>query len=315
MTQRQLSPLVEGAFLALITAGLGALAIYFFPVKFLVDYIWGIPRIIIVKKHDLRIGLLTLLTAFFIIWLLTNPVMTLLLVIELAPLALAYALLFKHKVSPGVTLLSGAVVAIVSDLVTVLGYLYLAKVNLLPTDETLRMQAQQFAEMYTKFGMNAEQAKQLVDSAVKLAMMLIPSTLAIVAVFRAFLSYILAAKVLRKLNYSVATLPRFSEWKLPWYLIWSLILGVGMSLLGDYYQIKMLGDIGKNLVFVVIPLFLVIGAAVMTHFFQTWQIAYWLKLVLVIIALIYFNSSLVLLVLIGIFDPVVSFRKRNRFKE
>lgn len=315
MTQKRVSPLVEGAFLALIAAGLGALAIYFFPVKFLVDYIWGIPLIIIVKKYSLRTGLLTLATTFFVTWLLTDPVMTLLLIVELAPLALAYAMLFKNKVRPGVTLLSGVVVALVSDLVTVMGYLYLAKVHLIPTAEALAMQAQQFAELYTKFGMNAEQAKQLSDMAVKLTLMLIPSTLATVAIFRAFLTYIVATKVLRKLNYKVATLPPFSEWRLPWYSIWSLILGLGLSLAGDEYKIKILGDIGKNLVFVVVPLFLVIGIAVLTHFFKGWRIPSWMKIVLVITGFINFSASMVLLVLVGMFDPVVSFRKWNRPKE
>lgn len=315
MTQQRVSPLVEGAFLALITAGLGVLAIYFFPVKFLVDYIWGIPIIIIVKKYNLQIGLLTLATVFFITWLLTDPVMTLLLIVELAPLALVYALFFKQEVRPGVTLLSGVVVALLSDLVMILGFMYLAKVQIIPTDEALKMQAQQFAEMYAKFGMNAEQSKQLVDSAVKLTKMVIPSTLAIAAIFRAFLTYILAARILRKLNYRAATLPPFSEWRLPWYSIWSLILGVGMSLVGDEYKIKIVGDIGKNLVFVVIPIFLVIGIAVMTHFFLAWRIPSWLKVVLVIIGLINFSTSLILLVLIGMLDPVVSFRQWNRSKE
>jgi uncharacterized protein YybS (DUF2232 family) len=306
---------VEGAFLALITAGLGALAIYFFPVKFVVDYIWGIPLIIIVKKYNIRTGLLTLATTFIITWLLTDPVMTLLLIVELAPLALVYAFLFKQEVRPGVTLLSGVVVAVVSDIVTILGFLYLANVHLIPTDEALRMQAQQFADFYTKLGMDAVQAKQLVDSAVKLTKVLIPSSLATVAIFRAFLSYILAVNVLRRLNFKAATLPSFSEWRLPWYSIWSVILGLGMTLAGDEYKVKMVSDIGKNLIFIVIPLFLVIGIAVMTHFFKTWQIPSWLKGLLVLIAGINFSTSLIMLVLIGMFDPVLSFRKWIRSKE
>jgi len=307
--------LVEGAFLALIIAGLGALAIYFFPIKFLVDYIWGIPLIIIVKKYNLGIGLLTLATTFFITWMLTDPIMTLLLVVKLAPLALVYALLFKGEVRPGVTLLSGVIVALLSDLVTLLGYMYLAQVPIIPSDEALRMQTQQFAEFYTKFGMDAEQARQLVDSAVKLSLMLIPSTLAVVAIFRAFLTYILAAKVLRKMNYGVAALPPFSDWRLPWYSIWSIILGLGMSLAGDEYQIKILSDIGKNLIFIFIPLFMVTGIAVVTKFFKTWRIPSWLKGLLVFLGLINFGTTLVLFALIGMFDPLVSFRKWNSSKE
>ncbi|MHB9093518.1 MAG: YybS family protein [Eubacteriales bacterium] len=316
MTQQQrVSPLVEGAFLALIMALMGALAIYFMPVKFLIDYVWGIPLIVIVKRYNIRTGLLTLTTTLFITGMLTDPVMTLLLVVKLAPLALAYSLLFKREVSPGVALAGGVVVCLISDFLTILGYLYLAKISIIPTEQALQMQAQQFAMLYTKIGIDAVQAKQLAQSAVQLTLALVPSTLAVASVVRAFLTYILAVKVLRKLDYRVAPLPSFREWRIPWYSVWVLIIGLVMSLAGDQYKLTTLATIGKNLVFIVIPLFLLIGLAVIAHFMKVWEIPRWIKILLLVTAVINLTGSLVLVILVGVFDPLVTFRKWKRPKD
>lgn len=310
--QQRVRPIVEGAFLALITAMLGALAIYFLPVKFLVDYIWGIPIIIIIKKYNIRIGMLTLMTTFFLTWMFTEPVTTFALVVQLAPLAIAYGLLFKYESSPGTVLFAGSVVSILSTMLAVLGFVYIAGVDYIPTEEFFRMQAQQIAEIYTKYGlMTAAESKVYAETMTKLVIALIPSMLAVGAVVRAFVTYIITVKVFRKLNYRVTSLPPFREWTLPWYSIWLVIAGLGLSLVGDQYGLNTLAVIGKNMLFIVVPLFFVIGLAVVVNYFRSWQMPKWMKVFLVVMILINLGGALILLTIIGLFDPVVSFRKRR----
>lgn len=310
--QQRLNPLTEGAFMALITAVIGALAIWFLPVKFLVDFIWGIPIIVITKRYDLRTGLLTLGATFFITALITGPVMTLILLMELAPLAAAYAILFKYKKSPGTTLIVGVVVSIISDLITILGYFYFLDMLIVPTEQELRAHVEQFVSLYTGLGMDMNQARAMVETAIRLTLVLIPSTLAIVAVIRAFFTYLVAARVLRRLNYKIDGLRPFSSWQIPWYSVWVLIAGLVMSLAGDHYKLGTVAAIGKNMVFISSPLFFIIGLSVGTYFFRKWQIPKWTKVLLVIIAFINFSGTLVLFTLIGLFDPLVSFRNRWR---
>lgn len=314
MTQPQrVRPLVEGALLALITAMMGALAIYFLPVKFLVDYIWGIPIIIIIKRYDFRTGMLTLITTFLITWMLTDPVTTLLLILELAPLAIAYGLLFKHEISPGTVLLIGSAVSILSTALTVLGFIYIAKINVLPSEEVLRTQVQQSAAIYTKLGIvSAQEAKAIAESTVKLTLALIPSVLAVASIVRSFFTYIITVKVFRKLNYKANPLPPFSEWSLPWYSIWFVIAGLGLSIIGDQYKLYSVAVAGKNLVFIVFPMFFMTGLSVTTYFVKSWKIPLWMKLFMGIFAFVNFSGTIVLLTLLGLFDPVVSFRKRKK---
>lgn len=307
--QQQVRPLVEGAFLALITAILGALAIYFLPVKFLVDYIWGIPIIIIIKRYNLRTGLLTLVTTFLLTWVFTQPVMTLLLLVELAPLALAYGVLFKKDIAPGIILFTGLIVSVISTVLTVLGFLYIAGINLIPTEEVLRLQAQQSVNIYKELGLiNAADTKQMVDMTAKFMLALIPSALAIASLIRAFFTYIITVRVLRRLGYKTSSLPSFSEWRLPWYSIWLIIVGVGLSLLGDSFNQDVVATIGKNIVFIVIPLFFTIGLSVATSFFKSWKAPMWIKIFIGLVSLLNFSGSLVIFTIIGLFDPVVSFR-------
>lgn len=310
MTEHQrVRPLVEGAFLALITAILGALAIYFLPVKFLVDYIWGIPIIIIIKRYNLKIGMLTLTTTFLLTWMFTEPVTTLLLVVELAPMALAYGLLFKNDISPGTVLVTGSIVSLFSTILTVLGFIYIAGINIIPTKEFLLLQAQQAIDTYENMGLiNPADSKQMVEMTLKFMTVLIPSALVMASVIRAFFTYIITVRVLRRLGYKAQSLPSFSEWRLPWYSIWLVIAGLGLILIGDYYKLSVIATTGKNMIFIIIPVFLTVGLAVGASFFKSWNAPGWIKTFIVLVSLLNLSGTLVIFTIIGLFDPVVSFR-------
>lgn len=310
---QRVRPLIEGAILALITAILGALAIYFLPVKFLVDFVWGIPIILIIKRYDLRLGLLTLITTFFITWIFTEPVTTMLLIVELAPLALAFGLLFKYETSPGTNLFVGSLVSIVSTVLTILGFSYIAHINMLPTEQALRMQMEQTVSVYNQLGLiDKAQANILIDTSVKLMLTLFPSALAIASILRSLFTYIVAVKVLGKLNYEIRPLPPFREWRLPWYSVWAVIIGLGMSLIGDQFKLAVVSAIGKNIIFIVVPVFCIIGISVAAYFLYAWKIPSWAKVLLVVTSIINLSGSIILFTFLGMFDPVVSFRSRKK---
>lgn len=317
MTQQQrINPLVEGAFLAAITATIGILAIFLLPVKFLFDFAWGIPAILIIKRHNLQVGLLTLCVAGLLTLLFAGPLMSALLFVELAPLALAYGVLFKTGSSPGRAVLIGIVVSAISTVALIFLLLYLDPVSVFPDEATLREQSEIVAGMYSKLGlMNIEDTNYFAQVSVNAVRIFIPSFFVFSAVIRAVVTYVIAGRVIRRLGYGVNPLPPFSRWKLPWYFTWVLILGLGLTLAGDQYKLETAAFVGKITVFSVLPLFFAIGLAVVTHFFKTWKIPAWLKVFLGIAAFINLSGSLVLFTLIGIFDPLIPFRNRKKPKE
>ena len=308
--------MVEGALLAAITAVMGALAIHLIPVKFLVDFIWGIPLILIVKRHNLRIGLLTMAVTFVITWFLAGPLMTLLLLVELAPLAMIYALFIKKNSAPGTTLAAGIVISIISAVVTILGYYYLAGITLVPTELAVRAQIGQIMDMYQKLGIDPGQSEILAENVIRMAVVLVPMTIAVASVIRALLTYTLAVGVLRRLGHPVRSLPRFTSWRLPWYSVWPFIIGLLMSLLGDYFKVQIVAAIGKNLILLLAPLFFILGVAVSAYFLNSWHIPRWAKILIFVVAFLNLDGTIVLIALLGIFDPLVSFRLwRRRPKE
>ncbi len=314
--QQRVHPLAEGAFMALLTAFMGALAIYFLPVKFLFDFAWVIPVIIIIRRHNLRTGLLTMVTAYILTWLFTEPASAALLFVELGPLALAYGLLFKYQTSPGQTMAAGIVVSALAAVVLILILLYIEPASVFPSEQLLRQQAERVASFYTNAGLlGIEDAKMYANMSVALSRIFIPGFLILSAVIRGVISYILAVRVLRRLSYRIAPLPPFSEWRLPWYSVWLLITGLGMAVAGDQFNWRGISLTGKIAVFSVAPVFFVIGLAVITYFFKTWKIPTWSKILLGIIAVINPTGSIILFILIGIFDPLVSFRRRFSSKE
>lgn len=309
--QQGVHPLAEGAFMALLTAFMGALAIYFLPVKFLFDFAWGIPLIIIIYRHNIRTGLLAMVTAYILTWLFTEPASAALLFLELGPLALAYGLLFKTRISPGQTVGAGMVVSALAAVVLILILLYIEPASVFPSEQVLRQQAERVASFYINTGLlDIEDAKLYANMSVALSRIFIPGFLILSGLIRGLITYILAARIMRRLSYRIAPLPLFIEWRLPWYSVWLLIVGLGMAVAGDQFSLKGIALAGKIAVFSTAPVFFVIGLAVVTYFFRTWKIPTWSKVLLGIIAVINLTGSIILFTLIGMFDPLVSFRRR-----
>ena len=317
MTQQQrVGPLAEWALMALITAALGALAIINLPVKFLFDFAWGIPIIMVIKRHDMRVGVLTLFTAFFLTWLFTEPLLTGLLFLELAPLALVFGLLFKKEAPAGRTLLTGAAVSALSATALILVLFSISPAQIMPDEGILRRQAELVTALYMKMGlMNAGDARHFAEIGISMAPIFIPGSFIISAILRALITYLLTTRVMRRLTYRVDPLPPFSQWRLPWYSVWLFIGGLGLTLIGDHYRVYNLGLIGKITLFSVLPLFFTIGLAIFTYFFKSWKIPGWAKAVLALIAVYNWSGSILLFTMAGLFDPLYSLRFRKKTGE
>lgn len=314
--QQRLRPLVEGALFAAITAVFGIMSLYLPLISFFTDFLWGIPIIIVFIRHDWRIGLMSLTVAGLLTLILTEPVMTGLLFLQLAPVAVTFGLMFKKRYPAGKVLLTGTVVTVLAE-AFVLGLLLYSQRNVFHFQEEISRQARDAIEFYRKAGLLEQYAKQglsqavindLVESVVRLTKLLIPGTFVIVAAVKAAITYLISARVIERLGFGNFRLPAFSAWYLPWYSSWAFLSGLLLTLAGDNYGMPVLAAIGKNIVFICFPVFFIIGVAVMVHFFRRWAMPGWTKILLVVIALMNFSGALLLLTGIGIFDPLVSFR-------
>ena len=104
-------------------------------------------------------------------------------------------------------------------------------------------------------------------TSIKTSVLLLPAAYLIFAVFSTVLTYMVGSKVLKRLNYRVNNLPPFSQWRLPWYSIWGIILGLLFLLIGDKFDFSVVKIIGQNLLTIFGFTFFIIGLAVVGYYF------------------------------------------------
>lgn len=316
--QRATQPLTQGALLAALTALLGIMSLGFPPLRFITDFLWGIPIIIVITKHNLRLGIMVLGVSLLLLLFVFNPISVLLFAVRMAPLALVYGFLIKKRVLPGKSLVIGTLVAAIAEVVTILGFLYLAGINIIPPQEELKQvidQAIKFYEevglfeLYAKQGLSVETIKDTFYQVAYLYALLIPAAFVLSSIIRAFLTWIVAQRVLNRMGFSVGALPKFSEWSLPWYWIWLLTIGLLATIVGDHYGLETLAIAGKNMVAITCFIYLVIGLAIAVSFIKNWKVPGWFKVLIVIIIIINLSGTIILFTLLGIFDSFVVFRR------
>lgn len=323
LQQQKLRPLAEGALLAAITAVFGMMSLLFPLTSFFADFLWGIPIIIVFLRHDRRIGFMSLAVAGILTLMFTEPVMAGLLFLQLAPVAVTFGIMFKKRVSPGRILLTGVAVTVIAEAVVFGLFLYMQPAAFTLVEEINR-QSRELFEFYKKTGMLSFYAKQGLDeaalkeifeSSVRLTKLLIPGFFVLVAAIKAALTYFVATRVIERLGFGNFRLPAFREWHLPWYASWVVISGLLLTLVGDHYRIPVLATVGKNIVFICAPIFFIIGLAVGVYFFRRWTMPGWLKTLFIIVAVINYIGTVLLLTVIGFFDPLVAFRARSKAQD
>lgn len=315
---RAIQPLTEGAILAALTTVLGIMSLGVPVFRVVTDFLWGIPIILLLVKYETKVAVMALVVSVFLMLLFFDPLTVLLFAIEMSPLALCYGFLIRKQISAGKSLVIGTVVAVGAELLTILGFLYLAHINVVPAKEELLRQANEalklykqvgLIDMYAQKGISEEMLKEALYQSVRIVALLTPAFLVLSSIVRAFLTWIVAGRVMRRVGFAVNELPRFSAWSLPWYWVWFLISGLILVIAGDYFHVTVAASIGKNVTFVTAFVYLIIGLSVAVHLLKNWRLPTWIKIFVVLVSLLNLTGTLIMLVLLGVFDAFVVFRR------
>jgi hypothetical protein len=100
----------------------------------------------------------------------------------------------------------------------------------------------------------------------------------------------------------------FTHWRLPWYSVWGVILGIALYLLGDQFSWTVMRGIGINIMVVYAALALMLGISVYIYLLKSPKIPRILKWAIIIASFLYFFLSVVSLIMFGLFDLVFNFR-------
>ncbi len=307
--------LLEGAFFAALTVIITVIGLYM-PVLFLITgMITPIPTAVMVYRHGLKKGVLSLTVAFMLLFILyADPITITVLLIQFGPIGLLFGLLFKNQVSSGKSIAAAAAVSALLTLVVIMLTSALTGVDLLSIENQLSEAFEESIQFYQRTGMFDDAAinemKQSMKTTLHTLTVLLPGILAMSAMFSALITYFLTRAVLTRLKYSTPPMPVFSEWAFPWYTLWGVIVGLTLMLIGDRFGYSGFSIVGKNLLYILGICFSVIGLAVAVYYFKRLRLSKILKGIMVVL-LILWPFTPFLLLIIGVLDPLIDFRRLN----
>lgn len=309
--------LAQGALMAAVAAILG-LASIFIPVFGAVAVVlWSIPIILLALRFDLKTASMSLVIALALVGITAGPFAAISLGLKSGLTALVFGYAFKKELTPGITVLAGGLTAAVgTGLMLLFAFLIMGGTSMdLGEIEIMVDQVLSFYEetglinMMLSQGMTMAELKSQLMQMMGLVMALIPGSMVLASLFGAGITYLLARGVLKKMGYTFQALPPFRAWQMPWWTVYGLILGLALLLGGDYLGSSIYSTIGKNIVFIYLPILLINGLAVLVYLYYRWTLTPFIKVFLLAMLIINLPIITPLLVLIGAFDPLFDYRK------
>lgn len=299
--------LVEGAFMAGLTTVMGLLGIIIPPILIVMP----IPLAVLVMRRDLRVAVLSLaVTGILMTILYANPLQAAVLLIQFGPLGLVLGLLYKNYVTAGHALVTASLISVIASVAVIALVFLIGELNLATLQAAANTSLDKVFQMYQQAGLSVppEEQKLLRDS-IKTAVSLLPAIWVLSSVLSTILTYIIGSKVLKRLGYKVSALPPFSQWRLPWYSIWGLILGLSFFMAGAKFNLNWLNITGQNLLMIFGFSFFVVGLSVVVYYFKVLPLSKPFKTIMIVLLFIYIGFMYWAVAVLGIFDAIFNIRR------
>lgn len=275
-------------------------------------FAWPLPVVVIFTRHGWRVAVLTVIVACLLLMAFVGPINAALDSIVLGSLGLALGWAAWRRLDAGGTLLAGTLAMLVALFASLgLSRLFFQQNALQQTEHMLTAALQRSVALYERAGMPAQavaQVKQTTASLTQLLPVILPVLLILSAALYAFVAFVVARHVLKRLGQPVADLPPFAEWQVP---AWSAVgLGIGFLCLFAYQRtgVGSWHEMGMNLVYLFEMLYLVAGLAFGYFLARHWHLPRWLTVACLAVVTInpLFNQ---VAVWAGLFDSVFRYRQ------
>lgn len=213
--------------MAVITALLAVAGLYIPFMQFVVFFVWALPCVLIIMRHGLTTGIISLIVAALLIMLLAGPMRAIFSVIQFGSLALVYGVAFGKRWSAGKTVFSGSIVMVISTLLLYYLVFLLTGINNLNIAAELQGAIEPTIELYKNMGLigsgngvSEQQMREMLTWYMQLFTIFLPAFFIVSGIATAFLNYIAAQKILARFKIIVPEFPPFRCWHLPWWLVW-----------------------------------------------------------------------------------------------
>jgi uncharacterized protein YybS (DUF2232 family) len=307
--------LSEGAMMAALATLLALTGMYLPPLSLVSKVIWTIPIVVLIVRHNLKAGVISLTVAALLVMMFSNPIQAGFLVLQFGFVGLVYGAMLKRNTPPGNVILAGGLTAIAAQLAVFFLLSQVGGFSLANFEAGLKAQVEPTLQMYRSLGLIGGQGvteEILREGLLEIILwvkLLLPGSLIAASILAALMNFLAAVIVLRKLKIPVNPLPPFREWQLPWYLAWGVIAGLGLALAGDYYQWETAGIVGKNILFIYAPFLFIFGLSVVTYFFKMLKLSAITKTIVAVLAIMNVSLTVIVVTSLGLFDALLNYRR------
>ncbi|MEL7567635.1 MAG: YybS family protein [Dehalobacterium sp.] len=307
--------LTEGALMAALAALLGIIGIYIPVLGMVTNLVWSIPIILLIMRHSMKLGLMGLAVTGLLISILAGPVQSILFLVNMGGMALIYGYCFKKGLSPMKALLFGTIIAAVSTASTILLSAFVANLPISQWITDLKLAINEGFQVYEKMGMMEKMLpkgvtpEQYKEQFFHMIETLLPGVFVAASMGSALVNYLVARKFLRRLKYEIPEMPMFRDWHFPWQIVWGVILGLGLLLSGNYSQNSILTLVGQNILYIYYPVLLVSGISFVVFLWKNDFLTGFMRAMIIMAAFLFNAFFLMVLVLIGLFDPLFDYRR------
>ncbi|MEW6260462.1 MAG: DUF2232 domain-containing protein [Thermodesulfobacteriota bacterium] len=161
--------------------------------------------------------------------------------------------------------------------------------------------------LYEEMKISADTIATLQQSMGRIAFVLarlMPGFSAMSLLFVAWTQLLLLQPAKHRLEITLPESPRLNRWKAPEKLIWGLI-GCGAMLLTPHVTIRL---IATNVLLPILVVYFFQGIGIVSYFLEIKQAPRWIR-ILIFIAVFFQQVAMILVILLGIFDLWMDFRK------
>jgi uncharacterized protein YybS (DUF2232 family) len=306
--------LIETAIVAAVMTLLGLLGLYLMPAFYLATLLLPVPLAYLIIKRNLLYGLLALgVTALMLSFAISGIKPVFLLLLQFGPVGIIIGLLLKNKVAVDKSMAVLFFWALAVTGINLLFSFVLSGSGLSRIATEFNTTMEQMSQFYLQSGLMDEAGRQefleVSQQAGRLVRELLPGGMAVWTIIITIFTYFITRHLARGLGYNVSGNLRFTEWQLPWYSIWLVIAGLALTMAGEEFSLELVGIAGKNILYISVFIFLILGTAVLAYFIRVWKISTPAKIFIIIAMALYFPLAAAIILSLGVVDPVANLRR------
>lgn len=300
--------IIESIFAIIVSSLLGLFGIYYFPE---VIVLYPVLFIVVGTRHNLIYSTISLAVSIMIVWIMTNSIYWILLLLAFGLLSIVITNRIQSRKKPMEILITSSLVFLLSILAIDTILATISGSNLASQLKTsFNLGINSYIEMIEHELTDFEifQVKNQLEYTAKIILNILPSIVIIFSVMISYINYFLSTLILKKLNYRINFIPRFSLYRLPRNIIVGIgIMFVATILLGSLKIIN-LTIVSSNLLVLIFWAFLFQGLSVLDYKMiqKNTNIIFRFFMLAIIMFLPLINF---IITIVGVFDLIYDFRK------